>query len=90
MTHTSRATLTALLLTVIPVAAHAADGSFERKLSVHGPVLLSVETGSGTIRITPGDASEVHVVAHVHAGSADGQHPQHWQEPERTQCVYRL
>ena len=57
------------LLALLPVTALAADGSFERKLTVKGPVLLSVETGSGTIHVQPGSASEVHIVAHVHAGN---------------------
>jgi DUF4097 and DUF4098 domain-containing protein YvlB len=63
----------AALLGVLPVAALAADGSFDRKLGVKGPVLLSVVTGAGSIHVQAGAANEVHVVAHVHAsgGSAD-------------------
>lgn len=53
----------------LPAAAWAADGNFERRLSVKGPVLLSVETGSGSIHVQPGSANEVHIVAHVHAGN---------------------
>ena len=68
----TRATLATVLLAMVPVAAHAAEGNFERKLAVHGPVLLSVETGSGTIHVSPGDVNEVHVVAHVKAGSGYG------------------
>ncbi len=58
------------LLTLLPVTAMAAEGSFDRKLTVKGPVLLSIETGSGTIHVQPGSSSEVHIVAHVHAGSS--------------------
>jgi len=63
----------AAMLGVVPVAALAADGSFERKLQVKGPVLLSVETGAGSIHVQAGAANEVHIVAHVHAngGSAE-------------------
>lgn len=63
----------AVVAGLLPMAALAADGSFERKLQVKGPVLLSVETGAGAIHVQSGPASEVHIVAHVHAsgGSAD-------------------
>jgi hypothetical protein len=63
----------AALLGVLPVAALAADGSFDRKLQVKGPVLLSVVTGAGWIHVQAGPANEVRIVAHVHAsgGSAD-------------------
>jgi hypothetical protein len=60
---------TLALIAMAPMATQAADGTFDRKLSVKGPVLLSVETGSGNIHVQPGSASEVHIVAHVHAGS---------------------
>ncbi len=61
-------------LTVISLAAlatataNAAEGSFERKLTVKGAVLLSVETGSGFIHVQPGSSDQVQIVAHVHAG----------------------
>jgi hypothetical protein len=60
------------LLVLLPVAALAADGSFERRLTVKGPVMLAVDTGSGSIHVQPGSDSEVHIVAHVHAGSGWG------------------
>jgi hypothetical protein len=60
----------AALLCLVPAAAHAADGSFERTLTVKGPVLLAVDTGSGSIHIEPGSTNEVHIVAHVHAGNS--------------------
>ncbi len=59
----------AALCVACSAAALAADGTFEKRLPVHGPVLLSVETGSGYIHVQPGPATEVHVVAHVHAGN---------------------
>jgi hypothetical protein len=58
------------LLCLLPAVAHAADGSFERRLTVKGPVLLAVDTGSGSIHISPGGTNEVHIVAHVHASSS--------------------
>ncbi len=57
------------LMGLAPATAQAADGSFERKLSVKGPVLLSIETGSGSIHVQAGSANEVRIVAHVHAGN---------------------
>ena len=60
------------VLAVAPLAAFAADGNFDRRLTVNGPVLLSVETGSGSIHVQAGSANEVHIVAHVHAGSGWG------------------
>ncbi len=58
-------------------AALAEERSFDRNLSVNGPVTLHVSTGSGYIHISPGSDSQVHVVGHVKSnnswwgGSAD-------------------
>jgi Toastrack DUF4097 len=51
------------------VALHAAgvEGTFERTLTVNGPVSLDVWTGSGDIQVRPGSDSSVRVVAHVKA-----------------------
>ncbi len=76
---TSSAVLSAAFLVLAPAAAHAADGTFERTLKVNGPVLLGVDTGSGSIHVSPGAGSDVHIVGHVHSsggffgggGSAD-------------------
>ena len=57
----------AALCAMLPLAAFAADGTFDRKLMVKGPVLLSVVTGAGSIHVQPGSTSEVHITAHVHA-----------------------
>jgi len=59
--------LAAALVLLVPAAARAADGTFDRTLHVSGTVMLSVHTGSGYIHVTPGPAGEVHVVGHVHA-----------------------
>ncbi len=72
MNKKARLLLAGAALVLLPMAALAADGSFDRRLGVKGPVLLSIETGSGSIHVQAGSASEVHVVAHVHAGSGWG------------------
>jgi hypothetical protein len=50
----------------ITTAAFAADGNFERTLSVSGSPNVSVATGSGFIHLKPGSDSQVHIVGHVH------------------------
>jgi hypothetical protein len=67
----------AALAACVPAAAHAADGTFDKTLQVSGQVMLTVDTGSGYIHVSPGSGNEVHIVGHVHAsdwgfgGSAD-------------------
>ena len=56
----------AAILTVT-TAAFAAD-NFDRTLKVSGQSDLYVSTGSGNIRIHPGNDSEIHVIGRVHAG----------------------
>src|SRR6202012_2174118 len=46
-------------------AAYAAERSFDRTLSVNGPVTLHVSTGSGYIHVSPGSDNQVHIVGHV-------------------------
>src|SRR5450432_2425886 len=55
-------------LLLSPVLAFAAEGTFDRRLDVHGSVVLTVDTGSGYIHLSPGPDSMVHIVGHVHAG----------------------
>jgi len=50
----------------------AADGTFDKTLHVSGTVMLSVNTGSGYIRVSPGSDSEVHIIGHVHASHWSG------------------
>lgn len=57
----------AALAVLVPAAARAADGTFDRTLHVSGAVMLSVHTGSGYIHVNPGPAGEIHIVGHVHA-----------------------
>jgi Putative adhesin len=51
----------------VAVTAFAADNSFERTLSVNGPVTLRVTTGSGYIHVFPSSDKQVHIVGHVKA-----------------------
>jgi hypothetical protein len=48
-----------------PVTAWAAEKSFDRTLTVNGPVTLHLSTGSGYIHVSPGSDSQVHIVGHV-------------------------
>src|SRR5579872_338393 len=57
----------AALAALLPAAALAADGTFDKTLHVSGQVMLTVGTGSGYIHVTPGSSSEVHIIGHVHA-----------------------
>jgi hypothetical protein len=63
---------TAVLIAVSPIAfvsvAHAGECEFERTLSVNSSPLLTVGTGSGDVRITPGSDGAMHVHGHVHSG----------------------
>src|SRR5688500_6081451 len=57
---------------VIHVAAQSqrARGTFERTLTVDGPVELSVRTGSGDIQIRSGAGDRVQIVGRISAGSS--------------------
>lgn len=44
------------------------SASFDRTLSVSGQVQLSVATGSGDIRLTPGSGNQVHIHAQIKVG----------------------
>jgi hypothetical protein len=46
--------------------AFAADGTFDKTLSVTGTPNVSVSTGSGYIHVYPGSGNQVHIVGHVH------------------------
>jgi Putative adhesin len=48
-----------------PTAAFAAEKSFDRTLTVNGPVTLHIATGSGYIHVSPGSDGQVHIVGHV-------------------------
>jgi DUF4097 and DUF4098 domain-containing protein YvlB len=46
-------------------AAFAAEKSFDRTLTVNGPVTLRITTGSGDIHVSAGSDTQVHIVGHV-------------------------
>ncbi len=52
-----------------PIEAQQAVGSFDRTLSVSGPVELEVESGSGRIEIGPGTDGRIEVRARITAGT---------------------
>jgi hypothetical protein len=52
-------------MTMCLPAAFAAEKSFDRTLSVNGPVTLRVSTGSGYIKVSPGSDNQVHITGRV-------------------------
>ena len=56
-----------LAFTVFTTSALAADRNFERTLSTGGNPNLSVFSGSGSIHLHPGNDTQVHIKAHLHA-----------------------
>ncbi len=57
-----------LLLGFWSTAASGASGSFEQSLSVDGPVLLDVSTGSGSIKITTSDSGRAQIKGQIKIG----------------------
>jgi hypothetical protein len=55
----------ALALAASAVTAWAAEETFARDLTVNGRVDLTVQTGSGSIHLTPGPGGHVHIIGHV-------------------------
>ena len=60
--------VTIAALVTFSTAAFAASDSFHKTLSVSDHPDLYVSTGSGNIRIHPGNGSTIDVTGHVHAG----------------------
>jgi hypothetical protein len=58
----------ALLLALGTLPALASEATFERTLSVSGPVTLHVSTGSGFIHIKPGSDNQIHIFGRVKSG----------------------
>ena len=54
----------------ISAQSEQARGSFERTLTVSGPVELSVRTGSGDIQIRTGETHRVQVSGRIRAGDS--------------------
>jgi hypothetical protein len=61
--------LAAAALLLVPACVLAAEGTFEKTLTVSATPTLNVSTGSGYIRINPGSDNQIHIVGHVKAGS---------------------
>jgi hypothetical protein len=57
-----------MVLALATVPALASEATFDRTLSVSGPVELSVSTGSGNIHITRGAGNQVHIFGRVKSG----------------------
>ena len=57
--------LALVVMGLATVPALATEQTFERTLSVNGRVELSVATGSGTIHITQGPGSQIHIFGRV-------------------------
>jgi hypothetical protein len=55
----------AVLLVLGSLPAIGAEGSFDRTLSVTGPVRLDVSTGSGSIQVRTIPGNQVHVTGHI-------------------------
>jgi hypothetical protein len=76
MSHLSRRSLFAAPLVLAATAlvasgtsAFAADGTFDKTLSVSGAPIVNVSTGAGYIHVNPGSDNQFHVVGHVHANN---------------------
>ncbi len=61
--------LLSLATLAITTAAFAADGNFDRTLSVSGSPNVSVTTGSGSIHLRAGSDSQLHVTGHIHGNN---------------------
>lgn len=58
----------AILAAMAPAPARAAaDGHFDKTLTVSGPVEMDVATGSGNITVRTGDSGKVEIHAKIHA-----------------------
>ena len=61
----------AILAAMAPAPARAAaDGHFDKTLTVNGPVDMDVATGSGNITVRTGDSGKVEVHARIHANDS--------------------
>ena len=58
-----------LLSSFWAASASGATGSFQETLSVDGPLVLDVSTGSGSIEIISGDSQRVEVTGHIKVGA---------------------
>ena len=58
------------LVAASPAQAQTGEGSFERTLKVSGAVDLSIQTGSGQIRVQPGATDTVRIAARLTSGGS--------------------
>ncbi|MGC2161678.1 MAG: DUF4097 family beta strand repeat-containing protein [Silvibacterium sp.] len=56
-----------LVIAITPAALFAAEGTFDKTLTVNGAANLNIGTGSGYIHITPGPDGSIHIIGHVHS-----------------------
>jgi len=64
---TAIAVLAAIVLVPAGAEAQRAEGSFQRTLTVSGPLDIDVVTGSGRIDIRPGPEGKVEITGHIKA-----------------------
>jgi len=57
-----------LLAGLFAIEARAADGEFEQRLSVDGPIVLDVDTGSGSIDVRSGPEGQITVKGEIRVG----------------------
>jgi hypothetical protein len=57
------------LFTLTPAALFAAEGTFDKTVTVNGGATLAISTGAGYIHITPGPAGSIHIIGHVHSSN---------------------
>jgi len=60
----------AVLVCASPAQAQTREGAFERTLKVSGAVDLSVQAGSGQVRVQPGAAGSVRIAAKLKSGGS--------------------
>jgi hypothetical protein len=58
--------LSTVLLAAWATSVSAADGAFEERLTIDGPIVLDVSTGSGRIEISPGPGNEAFIRGEIH------------------------
>jgi hypothetical protein len=73
----------ALILIFPATLALAADGSFDKTLSLDGTATLSISSGSGYIHVYSGPGDQVHITGHVHANPS-------WFSSDADQRVKRI
>jgi len=58
--------LLATAITLVAATAFAAEGNFDKTLTVSGQTNLSISTGSGYVHVFPGSDNQVHIIGRVH------------------------